>query len=188
MNLSRPATRVNALAFSHEGRTLAVAAEDGIELWDMELGALKDAIPKRSAEVTPMAWSPEGDKLVVAWSDDTVLVRDVLKQDRVFELKIINNEYTNRLENKVLASHFQFSRHYDAWFVSLSDMSIIEIQTLSFRDIELRNQYISDTLILITYKFINNTHIFDYDYAVKFSNNKCFCYNEGEHPLIVGCG
>ena len=36
LDLKRPAVSVNALALAHAGRTLAIAAKDGIGLWDTE--------------------------------------------------------------------------------------------------------------------------------------------------------
>src|SRR5262249_5641488 len=70
--------RVNALAFSKDGRLLASAGEDKtIKLWDAatrkELATLSD----HEEPVVQVAFSPDGKRLASASNGDTVKVWDV---------------------------------------------------------------------------------------------------------------
>lgn len=68
---------VSALAFSLDGRKLAVAAEDcSITIWDMVRGELLGRLLGHKDRIPALAWHPDGRRLVSAGWDTTARVWD----------------------------------------------------------------------------------------------------------------
>src|SRR5262249_40069618 len=68
---------VSALAFSPDGRTLAVAAEDcRILLWDVVAGEPRGHLIGHPAPTPALAWPPAGRRLIAAGWDTTARVWD----------------------------------------------------------------------------------------------------------------
>ncbi|MGH7172284.1 MAG: WD40 repeat domain-containing protein, partial [Gemmataceae bacterium] len=68
---------ISALAFSLDGRRLAVAAEDrSILLWDMAGGELLGRLLGHTDRIPALAWHPDGRRLVSAGWDTTARVWD----------------------------------------------------------------------------------------------------------------
>jgi WD40 repeat protein len=72
-------TSVSALAFSPDGRKLAVAAEDrSIVLWDMVHGELLGRLLGHTDRISTLAWHPDNRRLVSAGWDATARVWDAV--------------------------------------------------------------------------------------------------------------
>jgi len=67
---------INELAFSPDGKTLAVAGSIGIHLYDPADGAQK-AFIESDERLTSVAWSPDGRTLATRSEDGTALLWDV---------------------------------------------------------------------------------------------------------------
>lgn len=82
-DVSSPITdRVNAIAFSPDGKTLAIGSgapsRDGdITLWDSETGALKQTFAGRHSDtVLCLAWSPDGKLIASGGADKQLRITD----------------------------------------------------------------------------------------------------------------
>jgi WD40 repeat protein len=68
---------VQALAYSPDGKLLAVAGEGGvIDLWDVRDRKVAKSLTGHTAVVTALAWSKDGRRLVSASTDKTAIVWD----------------------------------------------------------------------------------------------------------------
>ncbi len=80
--LSLPAAYQNRVAFSADGRLLAVAdPERAILVWDLARGRELRRFTGFDAEVTDLGFSPDGRRLLSGLGDSTVLVWDVGARD-----------------------------------------------------------------------------------------------------------
>jgi small GTP-binding protein len=71
--LMQPPDDVNSLAWSPDGRTLAVGTNDGlVQLWDAESGKLKHKLKKHLGPIVIVVWSPDG-RLVASGGDDNAV-------------------------------------------------------------------------------------------------------------------
>ena len=76
-HLPESESAVSALAFSLDGRKLAVAAEDrSISLWDVTSGELLGRLLGHTDRIPALAWHPDGRRLVSAGWDATARVWD----------------------------------------------------------------------------------------------------------------
>jgi hypothetical protein len=64
-------------AFSADGRVLALSDPSGVLLWDLWLGKELRRLGGLGADVTGLAFSPDGRRLLTGLSDSTALVWDV---------------------------------------------------------------------------------------------------------------
>jgi hypothetical protein len=83
LNPGQGAANVAALAFSRDGRTLAVASGDDpretrVELWEVASGQLRTAFPGmgRAGVIVSVAWSPDSLTLASGSTDTTVILWD----------------------------------------------------------------------------------------------------------------
>ncbi len=67
---------VNAVAFSPNGKTLAMARADTMSLWDVATGQKQATLGKHGTKVYAVAFSPDGRSLISASRDKTVKVWD----------------------------------------------------------------------------------------------------------------
>jgi RNA polymerase sigma factor (sigma-70 family) len=80
--LSLPSASQNRVAFSADGRLLAVGApEQSILVWDLARGRELRRFTGFDAEVTDLGFSPDGRRLLSGLGDSTVLVWDVGARD-----------------------------------------------------------------------------------------------------------
>ncbi len=76
--LALPAVSNSRIAFSPDGRVLALSAPlQEILLWDLKRGQELRRLKGFAADVTSLAFSPDGSRLVSGLSDSTLLVWDV---------------------------------------------------------------------------------------------------------------
>ncbi|MEU5690826.1 trypsin-like peptidase domain-containing protein [Actinosynnema sp. NPDC020468] len=82
-----PLGRIADVAFSPDGRTLAVALRDGwVVVYDVELGGVVRTWRAHSAAVNSLAYSPDGTRLATASSDCTARVWETSGWNEVREL------------------------------------------------------------------------------------------------------
>jgi eukaryotic-like serine/threonine-protein kinase len=75
---------VNALAFSPDGKTLAVAADfrnSDIDLWDVETQRKVHRLEGHAAHVTALQFTPDGGRLISASADQTVRIWDLASKE-----------------------------------------------------------------------------------------------------------
>jgi len=80
--------RVNDVAFSPDGNTLATASDDKtVKLWDVETGKLLFDFKGHPDSVKSVAFSPDGSTLATASKDKTSKILDVATGKLLFDLK-----------------------------------------------------------------------------------------------------
>ncbi len=81
-------TRIDAIAFSPDARTLATAGEGSVQLWDVATGKKLLACAPQDVPVFlgSIAFSPDGTKLVAGYMDATALVWDLTPGIRLAKL------------------------------------------------------------------------------------------------------
>ena len=68
---------VRSVAFSHDGRPLALASEEStVRIWDAETGALLQLLEGHTDSVYSVVFSHEGRQLASASNDRTVWIGD----------------------------------------------------------------------------------------------------------------
>ena len=129
-----------------------------------------------------MSWSPEGQKLALAWSDNTMLLWDVPKENSVFEVKLAH-------KINITPIIMQWTQQEDCCFISISGLAIISVsKDLKIKIIQIYNELTYQTSEC---EFVHRGMIQKYEYPhypYNTRNNICFCYIEGQYPLIVGSG
>src|SRR5262249_20226155 len=70
---------VSALAFSSDGRTLAVAVDRVVRLWDVGTGSLVARLEGHEGKVKCLAFSPDGTRLAPGAYDQMVRLWDVAR-------------------------------------------------------------------------------------------------------------
>jgi WD40 repeat protein/DNA-binding SARP family transcriptional activator len=69
---------INAVSFSHDGRTLASADEDGaISVWNVRTHTLRETLTGHSAAAQAVVFSPDGRTLYTAGFDGSVILWDL---------------------------------------------------------------------------------------------------------------
>jgi WD40 repeat protein/DNA-binding SARP family transcriptional activator len=69
---------INAVSFSHDGRTLASADQDGtISVWNVRTHALRETLTGHSAAAQGVVFSPDGRTLYTAGFDGSVILWDL---------------------------------------------------------------------------------------------------------------
>jgi WD40 repeat protein/DNA-binding SARP family transcriptional activator len=77
---------INAVSFSHDGRTLASADQDGtISVWKVRTRALRETLTGHSAAAQAVAFSPDGRTLYTAGFDGSVILWDLGGARRLVE-------------------------------------------------------------------------------------------------------
>ncbi|MEK8169804.1 hypothetical protein NKH77_08300 [Streptomyces sp. M19] len=71
-----PEDAVMALAFSPDGRTLAVGTDDGLRLWDVAARRVRATVSARTGLVIDVSFSPDGSTLATTGNDHTVALWD----------------------------------------------------------------------------------------------------------------
>jgi len=73
------------LCLSPDGKTLALAnpAMLAVDLWDLESGPLRYTLPPSMGRILCLNWSPDGQRLAVAWSDGMIEIWNLAKVERV---------------------------------------------------------------------------------------------------------
>jgi WD40 repeat protein len=66
-----------AVAFSPDGRILAVAVEQAVQLWDVATASRLTSLEGHEGKVNCLAYSPDGTRLASGSSDRTVRLWDV---------------------------------------------------------------------------------------------------------------
>jgi WD40 repeat protein len=85
--LDRNGVSYHGLAFSPDGRTLALAAGDGsIRLWEMPEGRERSILRGHSRMVRSVAFSPDGKRLVSGSQDGSVVLWDPIRAEKLREL------------------------------------------------------------------------------------------------------
>jgi WD40 repeat protein len=78
----------DALAFSPDGRSLAVACADGtVHVWEVASGDEVFTLRGHTREVTSVVYSPDGRRIATAGWDYTIKLWDVATGDEVFTLR-----------------------------------------------------------------------------------------------------
>jgi WD40 repeat protein len=70
---------VAALAFAPDGRTLAVAADRAVQLWDVETARRLASLEGHEKKVQCLAYTPDGTRLASGSYDQTVRLWDVAR-------------------------------------------------------------------------------------------------------------
>lgn len=83
--------RIQAVAFSPDGKHLAAAAGDPgrfgeIQIWDVEKRKLKQAVPVTYDTVYGVSWAPDGSKVAFGCADNTVRAIDPLTGKQVLQM------------------------------------------------------------------------------------------------------
>ncbi len=78
--MESPAWIMNALAFSPDGKTLAVSAgyvDPSVHLWDVETQRQIGRLEGHAAHVTALQFTPQGSRLISASADQTIRIWDL---------------------------------------------------------------------------------------------------------------
>jgi WD40 repeat protein/serine/threonine protein kinase len=82
-----PEQRVNALAFSPDGRSLVTGSlKGGVKIWDARTGRQLDSLTGNLGQVWDLAFSPDGARLATSSSDGTVRLWDARTGAQIFTL------------------------------------------------------------------------------------------------------
>jgi WD40 repeat protein len=73
----------HAIAFSPDSKTLALAADRGVTLWDVDDGRVIDQLRAHKDFVFGAAFSPDGTKLATASRDGAVILWDVAERRQI---------------------------------------------------------------------------------------------------------
>ena len=65
------------LAFDPSGRLIASLVDEQVRIWDVESGALVATLPRQPAEITDVAFSPDGASVATGAGDGTLRLFDV---------------------------------------------------------------------------------------------------------------
>src|SRR5262249_15490634 len=89
----RPHTRgFGRLAFSPDGRLLAVALSEGVKLWDVAAGRLAGTLPSPRNGITALAFRADGEQLAVSGGPGSegaeVMVHEVATGREVVRLRV----------------------------------------------------------------------------------------------------
>jgi WD40 repeat protein len=76
----KPIEEVGALAFAPDGRTIAVAVEETVSLWDVETGRRVTDLVGHEGKVRRLAYSSDGTLLASGGHDRTVRLWDVARR------------------------------------------------------------------------------------------------------------
>jgi WD40 repeat protein len=87
------AVPASALAFSPDGKMLATAAWENVQVWDTTIGQLQATLKGHSPPINSLAWLPDGKALVSCASDRTI---------RLWPMPPTNNVVT---ENQIIGEH-----------------------------------------------------------------------------------
>jgi WD40 repeat protein len=77
---------VQDIAFSPDGRLLAVAASNQVQLWDVARGLELGALPGQERPVLKLAFSPDGQRLLTAAADQTVRLWDLASGEQATQV------------------------------------------------------------------------------------------------------
>src|SRR5207302_9139091 len=70
--------RVAFLAFAPDGRTLAAATRQRIDLWDVASGRWARQVDGPACPLLALAFAPDGRALAMAWADESVWLSETL--------------------------------------------------------------------------------------------------------------
>jgi WD40 repeat protein len=96
----RDIPRAAALAYSPDGRCLAVGTSDSIRLWNIRDGVEIARLANRSGDITCLAFSPDGELLASASRDWPILIWSVGAQ----RIKLALNGHTGGVNSLAYAS------------------------------------------------------------------------------------
>ena len=77
---------VEGVAFSPEGKTLALASRGNVQLWDVASGKLLETLKGHSSAVLALVFSPDGRTLASGGSDQTVRLWNVQTRRQLMQL------------------------------------------------------------------------------------------------------
>jgi WD40 repeat protein/tetratricopeptide (TPR) repeat protein len=86
-SISQGRSQVGGVAFSPDGKTLAVASLGGtVQLWEVATGELQETLKGHSSAVTAVAFSPDGRTLASGSNDQTVRLWNLATRRQLMQL------------------------------------------------------------------------------------------------------